>query len=111
MPGDGEAAAKRHAPATLRNRDAIRAVLAGWLPASGIVLEVASGSGAHIVHFAASFPDLAWPPRDHAPPGPTPIAGWPAHAGPPHVPPPPAPHPSASSRAGRPPPAGPFHHL
>src|SRR3546814_10428877 len=58
MPGDGEAAAKRHAPATLRNRDAIRAVLAGWLPASGIVLEVASGPGEHIVHFEIGRADV-----------------------------------------------------
>ena len=81
MPGDGEAAAKRHAPATLRNRDAIRAVLAGWLPASGIVLEVASGSGEHIVHFAASFPDLDWQPSDPDPAGLTSIAVWRAEAG------------------------------
>lgn len=43
IPGeaDGEAY-KRHAPATLRNRDAILAVLGEALPSSGLVLEVAS---------------------------------------------------------------------
>ena len=68
MPGDGGGGqAKRHAPATLRNRDAITAVLADWLPPAGTVLEVASGSGEHIVHFAAAFPHLAWRPSDPDP--------------------------------------------
>jgi len=56
MPGDGDEAARRHAPATTRNRDAIAAVLADWLPPAGKALEVASGSGEHAVHFAAVFP-------------------------------------------------------
>ena len=43
MPEDGGREAKRHAPATLRNRDAIAATLAEWLPPTGRVLEVASG--------------------------------------------------------------------
>ena len=62
-PGDGGAEAKRYAPATLRNRDAIAEVLADWLPRSGTVVEVASGSGEHVVHFAAAFPRLNWQPR------------------------------------------------
>ena len=44
---------RRYAPATLRNRDAILAVLERQLPARGLVLELASGSGEHAVHFAA----------------------------------------------------------
>ena len=55
-PSDGGEGDKRHAPATLRNRDAIAAVLGDWLPASGTVLEVASGSGEHAVHFASALP-------------------------------------------------------
>lgn len=81
MPGDGAAADKRHAPATLRNRDAIAAVLADWLPASGTVLEVASGSGEHAVHFAAVFPQLDWQPSDPDPSGLTSIAAYRAEAG------------------------------
>lgn len=81
MPCDGERADKRHAPATLRNRDAITAVLAGWLPAAGTVLEVASGSGEHVVHFAAAFPHLGWQPSDPDPAGLTSIAAWRAEAG------------------------------
>ena len=81
MPGDGGSADKRHAPATLRNRDAIAAVLADWLPPSGTVLEVASGSGEHVVHFAAAFPHLHWQPSDPDPAGLTSIAAWRAEAG------------------------------
>lgn len=79
--GDGGNDAKRHAPATLRNRDAIVAVLAEWLPPAGTVLEVASGSGEHIVHFAAAFPHLDWQPSDPDPDALTSIAAWSAEAG------------------------------
>jgi hypothetical protein len=76
MPEDGGRGAKRHAPATLRNRDAIVSVLADWLPRSGLVLEVASGSGEHIVHFAAAFPQLRWQPSDPDAAALTSIAAW-----------------------------------
>ncbi len=56
--------AKRFAPATQRNRDAITAVLRTVLPSSGVVLEVASGSGEHVVHFAREFAGLNWVPSD-----------------------------------------------
>ena len=52
------------APAVARNRDAILAVLRGVLPASGMVLEVASGSGEHAVCFAAALTGLFWQPSD-----------------------------------------------
>ena len=56
-----------YAPATLRNRAPIAAVLAGWLPArGGTVLELASGTGEHALHLAATFPDLLWQPSDPA---------------------------------------------
>lgn len=71
--GGGE---KRHAPATLRNREAIAAVLADWLPATGTVLEIASGSGEHAVHFAVAFPALTWQPSDPDPDALTSIVAW-----------------------------------
>ena len=55
---------RRYAPATLRNRDAILAVLERQLPARGLVLELASGSGEHAVHFAARLPGLDFQPSD-----------------------------------------------
>ena len=55
---------KRHAPATLRNREAILAVLRDVLPPAGVVLEIAAGSGEHAVFFAAALPGLAWQPTD-----------------------------------------------
>lgn len=39
---------RQHAPATLRNRDPILAVLRRLAPARGHVLEIASGSGEHV---------------------------------------------------------------
>jgi SAM-dependent methyltransferase len=71
---------KQHAPATERNRDAIREVLARELPATGTVLEIASGSGQHAVHFAAAFPDLTWQPSDPDPTARASIAAYRAEA-------------------------------
>lgn len=51
-------------PATRRNRDAILLVLREVLPASGTVLEVASGSGQHVAHFAETLQNLRWQPTD-----------------------------------------------
>lgn len=55
---------KRHAPATERNREPIAAVLAETLPATGHVLEIASGTGEHCAWFAERFPELTWQPSD-----------------------------------------------
>lgn len=55
---------KRHAPATARNRQPILDVLRPRLPARGLVLEIASGSGEHIVHFAEALPGLVFQPSD-----------------------------------------------
>jgi len=52
------------APAVARNRDPILAVLRDVLPAAGTVLEIASGTGEHAIHFAAALPHLAWQPTD-----------------------------------------------
>jgi hypothetical protein len=55
---------KRHAPATLRNREPIADVLARELPPSGTVLEIAAGTGEHALFFAERFPALDWQPTD-----------------------------------------------
>lgn len=56
--------ARRHAPATARNRDALLDVLRRILPAGGMVLEVAAGTGEHAAHLAPHFPALAFQPTD-----------------------------------------------
>lgn len=73
--------AKRRAPATARNRDAILNVLREALPVSGRVLEIAAGTGEHAVHFAQAFPDLVWMPSDPDGDARASIAAWREDAG------------------------------
>jgi SAM-dependent methyltransferase len=80
--------AKRFAPATERNRDAIATVLGPLLPDQGTILEIASGTGEHLVHFAARFPHLTWQPSDYDDAGLASIAAWSAEAGLPNICPP-----------------------
>ena len=68
--------ARRSAPAALRNREPIAEVLADWLPPSGLVLEIASGTGEHAVFFAERFPTLEWQPSDVHPDALSSIAAW-----------------------------------
>lgn len=77
--------AKRIAPATQRNREAITSVLRDILPAKGVVLEVASGTGEHVVHFAAAFPDLTWQPSDYDLAGLASIEAWSSESGLPNI--------------------------
>ncbi len=73
---------RRYAPATLRNRDAILEVLKQHLPVSGLVLEVASGSGEHVLHFAqASTDTLVFQPSDPDPAAQASIDAWAASQG------------------------------
>lgn len=58
---------KLHAPAAARNADALSDLLVRVAPASGIALELASGTGQHIVRFAARMPALTWQPTELAP--------------------------------------------
>ena len=55
---------KRQAPAAARNRQPILDVLRTCLPETGLVLEIASGSGEHAVHFAQALPGLTFQPSD-----------------------------------------------
>jgi hypothetical protein len=80
--------ARRSAPAAQRNREPIAEVLSEWLPDSGLVLEVASGTGEHAVWFAERFPGLEWQPSDAHPDALASIAAWQQGAGLPNVRPP-----------------------
>jgi SAM-dependent methyltransferase len=72
--------ARRFAPAVARNKAAITEVLGRHLPASGLVLEIASGSGEHALHFAAHFPALRFQPTDPDAAALASIAAWRAEA-------------------------------
>ncbi|WP_342741638.1 DUF938 domain-containing protein, partial [Rubrimonas cliftonensis] len=52
------------APSAERNAAAITEALASIAPATGCALELASGTGQHIVGFARSMPGLTWRPSE-----------------------------------------------
>jgi Protein of unknown function (DUF938) len=67
---------RQYAPATVRNREFILDVLRDVLPPEGVVLEIASGSGEHVVHFARNLPSLVFQPSDLEPEALRSIAAW-----------------------------------
>jgi SAM-dependent methyltransferase len=56
--------ARRHAPATERNREPILEVLKTVVPKGAAVLEIASGSGQHAAFFAPRLDGVRWQPTD-----------------------------------------------
>ncbi|WP_338051996.1 DUF938 domain-containing protein [Roseicyclus persicicus] len=86
---EAEAAeARLSAPSALRNRDAICAELRRLAPPAGRALEIASGTGEHVIRFAAALPGLDWQPTDPDPARRASIAAWAAGAGLPNLRPP-----------------------
>lgn len=67
---------RRVAPATARNRGPILAVLERVYPTHGNVIEAASGTGEHAVHFASALPNLTWQPSDVDPDNLQSISAW-----------------------------------
>jgi len=56
--------ARQFSPSAARNCVPIREVLTRVLPKKGIVLEIGSGTGEHVVCFAKALPRLVWLPSD-----------------------------------------------
>jgi hypothetical protein len=67
---------RRHAPAAERNREPILSVLRDRFPSRGIVLEIASGTGQHVAHFARALPALDWQPSELDPQAHGSIDAW-----------------------------------
>lgn len=68
--------ARQYAPATQRNREPIIEVLLQVLPASGTILEIASGTGEHAVFFAPRLSPRKWLPTDANPQFRASIIAW-----------------------------------
>ncbi|WP_104203496.1 DUF938 domain-containing protein [Billgrantia saliphila] len=68
-------------PAAARNRQPILDVLSLVLPEHARVLEVASGSGEHGVHFARAKPGWMWQPSDPNSEARISIGAWREHSG------------------------------
>jgi SAM-dependent methyltransferase len=77
-----------HAAATERNRDPILDVLRAVLPPTGLILEIASGTGQHVAYFARALPTLRWQPSDASAPHLASIAAWSAASGADNIAPP-----------------------
>ena len=73
-PGQGDP--RRSAPHVARNAEPIAGVLERVLPSRGLVLEIASGTGEHALHFARAFPKLLWQPSDPEPAAQRSIEAW-----------------------------------
>jgi hypothetical protein len=69
------------APSAKRNAAPIFERLAGYVPDSGMVLELASGTGQHIAALARMYPDVAWQPSDASDERMGSINAWRAHTG------------------------------
>jgi uncharacterized protein DUF938 len=51
-------------PSAERNKQPIAEILMRVLPAQGDVLEISSGTGQHVLHFAQAMPHIRWQPTE-----------------------------------------------
>ena len=63
MSGDATGA-RRYSPSAERNGEPILAILERFLPASGSILEIASGTGQHAAFMAGRLPGHVWLPSE-----------------------------------------------
>ncbi|XP_070579298.1 methyltransferase-like 26 isoform X2 [Ptychodera flava] len=66
MNSTGEAINMLRAPAAERNKDPISEVILQYIDTQkpGFALELGSGTGQHVIHFASKFPNITWLPSD-----------------------------------------------
>lgn len=69
------------APSAARNLPPILGAMAKYVPSQGVALELASGTGEHIVEYARRFPDVIWQPTDIDPDRLNSIDAWRAERG------------------------------
>jgi SAM-dependent methyltransferase len=69
------------APSAERNKEPILEVLRRFLPSHGLVLEIGSGTGQHVAHFAKAFPDITFQPSEMDSSRHASIAAWIRHEG------------------------------
>jgi SAM-dependent methyltransferase len=72
---------RRQSPSAARNRGPIIDAFVEHMPHRGIVLEIASGTGEHVVHLARALPDVRWLPGDPDPAARRSVAAWIAASG------------------------------
>jgi hypothetical protein len=63
-------------PSAERNKGPITEILMRVLPARGDVLEISSGTGQHVLHFAQALPHIRWQPTERDADCLTSIASW-----------------------------------
>ena len=68
--------ARDTAPSAERNKQPILEVLRRVLPADGLVLEIGSGTGQHVAHFAQALPHLTFQPSEMETARHASIAAW-----------------------------------
>ena len=76
-----ESLLSQHSAAAERNRSPILEVLRQILPDNGQALEIASGTGQHVAHFASNMPGWVWQPSDAQADGFESIRAWCVQAG------------------------------
>ena len=77
---DPESPPSQYSPAAERNRAPILEVLRQILPDNGQALEIASGTGQHVAHFASNMPGWVWQPSDAQADGFESVRAWRAQA-------------------------------
>jgi len=65
-----------NSPAARRNRAALTQALSTLAPPQGTALEIASGTGQHVIRFAPAMPGLTWQPSDPDPSRRASITAW-----------------------------------